>query len=85
MGKYKRKVAVINAEQFNVEEWIKTPSKFYMVCHRPVSPLLMDTWYIKSNSGNAFVYDGDWIIRGVDGEYYPCKDELFKELYDEVK
>ncbi|QIG68225.1 hypothetical protein EVB56_034 [Rhizobium phage RHph_Y1_10] len=27
---------------------------------------------------------GDWIIRGVKGELYPIKDEIFRETYEEV-
>lgn len=27
---------------------------------------------------------GDYIIRGISGEYYPCKPEIFKVTYDEV-
>ena len=27
---------------------------------------------------------GDWIIKGVKGEFYPCKDDIFKMTYDEV-
>ena len=30
--------------------------------------------------GNA----GDWLIRGVEGELYPCKDEIFKKTYAPV-
>ncbi len=25
---------------------------------------------------------GDWIIRGVKGEYYPCKPDIFERTYD---
>lgn len=25
---------------------------------------------------------GDWIIRGIKGEFYPCKNEIFSETYD---
>ena len=25
---------------------------------------------------------GDWIIKGVRGEFYPCKPDIFKETYD---
>jgi len=28
---------------------------------------------------------GDWIIKGVKGEFYPCKDEIFKLTYDPVE
>lgn len=27
---------------------------------------------------------GDWIIRGVAGELYPCKPEIFNQTYEEV-
>ena len=27
---------------------------------------------------------GDWVIRGVAGEFYPCRDEIFAATYDEV-
>lgn len=28
---------------------------------------------------------GDWIIRGIKGEYYPCKDDIFIATYEEVQ
>jgi hypothetical protein len=27
---------------------------------------------------------GDWIIKGVKGEFYPCKPHIFEELYEAV-
>ena len=29
--------------------------------------------------------EGDWIIRGVQGEFYACKPDIFKMTYDAVK
>jgi hypothetical protein len=28
---------------------------------------------------------GDWIIRGVAGEFYPCKDSIFQATYEPVE
>lgn len=28
---------------------------------------------------------GDWIIKGVKGEFYPCKPDIFEATYDVVK
>lgn len=28
---------------------------------------------------------GDYIIKGIRGEYYPCKPDIFKVTYDEVQ
>lgn len=32
--------------------------------------------------GAMKAYIGDWIIKGVNGEFYPCKDSIFKKKYD---
>lgn len=40
---------------------------------------------IKTLEGTMIGDDGDWIIRGVQGEFYPCKDEIFRATYEEVK
>ena len=29
-------------------------------------------------------YQGDWIIRGVKGEFYPCKPDIFAATYEPV-
>lgn len=31
------------------------------------------------------VYTGQWILRGVKGEYYPCADDVLAETYDVVE
>ena len=27
---------------------------------------------------------GDWIIKGVQGEFYPCKPDIFEQTYERV-
>lgn len=39
---------------------------------------------IKTLEGIMTAQKGDWIIRGVKGEIYPCKDDVFKATYDFV-
>lgn len=39
---------------------------------------------IPTLEGKMKVSDGDWIIRGVKGEYYPCKPDIFAETYEPV-
>ena len=35
-------------------------------------------------SGKVNASIDDWIIRGVKGEFYPCKPDIFRETYEEV-
>ena len=37
--------------------------------------------YIDTPEGRLRVDAGDWIITGVAGENYPCKPEIFEQLY----
>ncbi len=39
---------------------------------------------IKTLEGEMFATVGDYIIRGVKGEFYPCKPEVFALTYTEV-
>ncbi|ULG73017.1 hypothetical protein [Macrococcus brunensis] len=39
-------------------------------------------WYIKTLEGNMYISDGDYIIKGVNGEFYPCKPDIFEATYD---
>jgi hypothetical protein len=36
---------------------------------------------IKTLEGQMTGVVGDWIIKGVKGEFYPCKNEIFKKIY----
>ena len=37
--------------------------------------------YIDTLEGRLRVEPGDWVITGVAGENYPCKPEIFEQLY----
>lgn len=37
---------------------------------------------IKTLEGELHVSKGDYIIKGLKGEFYPCKPEIFEESYD---
>lgn len=39
---------------------------------------------IKTLEGWYNVTPGDWIITGISGEKYPCKDDIFRKTYDPV-
>lgn len=39
---------------------------------------------ISTLEGEMRVSPGDWVITGVKGEKYPCKDSIFRETYDPV-
>lgn len=40
---------------------------------------------IKTLEGDMIVSEGDYIIKGISGEFYPCKPDIFKATYEEVE
>jgi len=42
----------------------------------------VDYWRIRTLEGAMQVSPGDWIIKGIAGEYYPCKPEIFEASYE---
>lgn len=40
--------------------------------------------YINTLEGRMYAATGDYIIRGIKGEFYPCKPDIFEMTYDEL-
>lgn len=39
---------------------------------------------ISTLEGKMLASIGDWIIQGVNGEFYPCKPDIFEKTYEQV-
>ncbi len=44
----------------------------------------MQIW-ITTLEGEMRADTGDWIIKGIKGEFYPCKNDVFEATYELVK
>lgn len=40
--------------------------------------------YIKTLEGDMLAPIGSYIIKGVNGEFYPCREDIFQKTYEEV-
>lgn len=77
--KYRKKPVVIDAIQFdgrNVLELIWFAGEEVII---DVGDL-----FIRTLEGNMKISVGDYIIKGVHGEFYPCKPDIFLETYEKV-
>lgn len=95
MKKYRKKPVVIEAVQFNPDGLLPGPSHrkelpdgVVVVKHSPNADNYGYEGFefgIDTLEGMMKVQRGDWIIKGVKGEYYPCKPDIFEATYEEVK
>ena len=44
----------------------------------------LDHLFIETLDGGHQASKGDWIIKGVQGEFYPVKNDIFLETYEKV-
>lgn len=44
-----------------------------------------DEVIIETLEGEVIASKSDWIIRGINGEFYLCEPDIFEKTYEEVK
>ncbi|MFO0919665.1 MAG: hypothetical protein U0872_15310 [Planctomycetaceae bacterium] len=87
MAKFRKKPVVIEAVQWNPSaQPTDYPLWFYEnVLRTPdVFGEKSGTIMIRTLEGDMTAQPGDWIIRGVQGECYPCKPDIFEATYEPV-
>lgn len=51
---------------------------------RASDQLRVNTSLITGRQGVAYAGVGDWVVKGVKGEVYPCRDDVFKLTYEAI-
>lgn len=82
-GKFRKKPVVIEAMYFDGS----------YQCGKAILAWADETVYrgdlvgltIKTLEGVMHVSPGDWVIKGVQGEFYPCKADIFAATYEAVE
>ena len=86
MAKYKKKPVIIDAWEF--DGWLdysKTLPKEIKDAVDIIRLTQDGKLQIKTLEGNMIANRGDFIIKGVKGEYYPCKPDIFEKTYELVE
>lgn len=76
---FKKKPVVIEAVQWNGDN-ITEITQFMSPTNIPY--VLEGQLMIPTLEGTMSANNGDWIIKGVKGEFYPCKPDIFIQTYE---
>lgn len=92
MSIYKKKPIVIEARKYTDDDWniinlyewmgLETPSEDYV---KDIRLTYDNKLPIKTLEGIMLASIGDYIIKGVQGEFYPCKPDIFHQTYELVE
>lgn len=84
MAKYRKKPVVVEAIQYTgdnateISNWTKQLSSERYIEEGP------DYLLIQTLEGTMKAIPGDFIIKGVKNEYYPCKPDIFEQTYEKI-
>ena len=86
MPKFRKKPVVIEAIQFvggidsakEIQDWAKK-YELYIVWF-----IHYDSLSINTLEGSMSAEPGDWVIKGVKDEFYPCKSDIFEATYEPI-
>lgn len=91
--KYRKKPVVIEAKLFNgnnmeeIRKWSNGHVEYTINdcawqagAGKPIATLSINTL-----EGTMEAKAGNYIIKGVDGEFYPCKPDIFQKTYEKVE
>jgi hypothetical protein len=71
--------AVAGAE---LPAWLGRALKDGTLYVQPGGGITPAVWAIRTTEGIMTAGPGDWIIRGIKGELYPCKPDVFAQTYE---
>jgi hypothetical protein len=92
MQKFRKKPVLIEAVQFFADKY--SIAKVYEFISGEKWGGTLETWHKFSNNvidngyrintleGVMTANSGDWIIKGINGEFYPCKPDIFEKTYE---
>lgn len=85
MAKYRKKAVLIEAVKFE-----DSPDCLTALSELGLDPVRVDysvqppMLKISTLEGEMRARPGDYVIRGIRGEFYPCKPDIFAATYEEV-
>jgi hypothetical protein len=82
--KYRKKPVVINAVRIHPDTPEQEMLTFMEETKCPFEFVGDHEMIIHTLEGDMHLSRGDWLIQGVEGEFYPCKPDIFEKTYEAV-
>lgn len=87
--KYRKKPVIVDAVQINESDYETTNKLFLLGISNKLSMMSSNldgtiTFTVDTLEGRMTGHKGDWIVKGIQGEFYIVKDDIFRETYEKV-
>lgn len=89
--KFRKKPVIVEAMRFSTNNEVCSPTMDAIVNWANQGKEKCVAWhnctdiFIVTLEGEMKAKVGDWIIKGIKGEFYPCKADIFEATYERVQ
>lgn len=86
MKKFRKKPVIIEATQILDNDFHSIDDISFEDCRNWHTGTDEEGFYIAipTLEGTMKARNNDWIIKGINGEYYPCKPDIFEKTYEPI-
>lgn len=85
--RYRKKPVVIEAVQWSGSNWHEVydfAGHEVYTANQKIDDEPVVVLRVKTLEGEMVANPGDWLLKGVAGEFYPCKPDIFEATYEPV-
>lgn len=82
--KFRKRPVVVEAERFTEQTKDQVYNFVRCNCCAKTDEFGNPLLEIQTLEGDMVANIGDWVIKGVNGEFYPCKNEIFEKTYEKI-
>lgn len=79
---YRKKPILVEARQYTGDNFLELQD--WSADHVELSDYRDDAICVYTPEGLLWFDEGDYVIKGVHGEFYPCRKDIFEETYEKV-
>lgn len=93
MAKYRKKPVVVDAIKFDKEsrvsgladEFVSDINEDCEILYRfDKNDIHTPIYFVRTLEGDMDITEGDYLIKGIKKEIYPCKPDIFEQTYEKV-
>lgn len=79
--KYRKKPIIIEAVKYQKDHI----GKLLDFCDKLTYDPYENEYYVQTLEDSVLLRNGDYVIKGVKGEFYPCREDIFLQCYEKIK
>lgn len=84
MARYVKQPIVVEAVKFEHDDFVEWKPWVQKAFDKGNLKYAINGYEVRTLEGTMHGYNGSYLVKGVDGELYPCKGDIFEKTYRRI-